>query len=137
MLKNESAQNVTKPMPLRLSHLPDSGGIFTLSNRLCMEKISRSVRKFKQAKKGMTVQSVQSTCHDDCAYHTVRTADVACSYMRHMAGPYRRHMAAPRGDMCQEDLIDLAYGWTYPEVTCVTTERVTHGKVMSASDVAG
>jgi hypothetical protein len=38
-----------------------------------MEKISRSVRKVKQGKKGMTVQSVQSTCH-------VRTADVACPY---------------------------------------------------------
>jgi hypothetical protein len=44
MLKNESARNVTKPMPLRLSRLPDSGGIFTLSNGLRMEKISRSVQ---------------------------------------------------------------------------------------------
>jgi glucosamine 6-phosphate synthetase-like amidotransferase/phosphosugar isomerase protein len=61
MLKNESARNATKPMPLRLSRLPDSGGIFTLSNRLRMEKISRSVRKVKQAKKKLlTVQSVQS-----------------------------------------------------------------------------
>jgi hypothetical protein len=50
MLKNESAQNVTKPMPLRLSRLPDFGGIFTLSNGLCMEKISRSVQKVKHAK---------------------------------------------------------------------------------------
>jgi hypothetical protein len=73
MLKNESAQNATKPMPLRPSRLPDSGGIFTLSNRFRMEKISRSVRKVKQAKKGMTVQSVQSTWH-------VRTTDVAYPY---------------------------------------------------------
>jgi hypothetical protein len=43
MLKNESDQNATKPVPLRLSHLPDSGGIFTLSNGLHMEKISHSV----------------------------------------------------------------------------------------------
>jgi hypothetical protein len=70
MLKNESARNATKPMPLRLSRLPDSGGIFTSSNGVHMEKISRSVRKVKQAKKGMTVQFVQSTWH-------VRTADVA------------------------------------------------------------
>jgi hypothetical protein len=40
-----------KSVPLRPSRLPDSGGIFTLSNRLSMEKISRSVRQAKQAKK--------------------------------------------------------------------------------------
>jgi hypothetical protein len=50
MLKNESARNVMKPMPLRPSHLPDSGGIFTSSNRVRMEKISHSIRKVKQAK---------------------------------------------------------------------------------------
>jgi hypothetical protein len=79
MLKNESAQNATKPTPLRPSRLPDSGGIFTLSNGVRMEKISHSVRKVKQAKKIV-----------DCAVRTVRTdADVACPYRRHMAGPYR------------------------------------------------
>jgi hypothetical protein len=66
MLKNESARNATKPMPLRPSRLPDSGGIFTLSNGVRMEKISRSVRKVKQEKKG-----------DDC---TVRTVHVSCPY---------------------------------------------------------
>jgi hypothetical protein len=55
MLKNESARNATKHVSLRLSRLPDSGGIFTSSNGLRMEKISRSVRKVKQTKKGMTV----------------------------------------------------------------------------------
>jgi hypothetical protein len=61
MLKNESAQNPTKPVPLRLSRLPDSGGIFTSSNGLRMSKISHSVQKVKQAKKrGMIVQSVQA-----------------------------------------------------------------------------
>jgi hypothetical protein len=50
MLKNESARNPTKPTPLRPSRLPDSGGIFTLSNGVRMEKISHSVRKVKQAK---------------------------------------------------------------------------------------
>jgi hypothetical protein len=43
MLKNESALNATKPMPLRPSRLPDSGGIFTFSNEIRMENISRSV----------------------------------------------------------------------------------------------
>jgi hypothetical protein len=52
MLKNESAWNAMKLVPLRLSHLPDSGGIFTSSNWLCMHKILRSVRKGKHAKKG-------------------------------------------------------------------------------------
>jgi hypothetical protein len=60
MLKNESAQNATKPIPLHPSRLPDSSGIFTLSNGVRMEKISHSVRKVKQAKKLLTVQSVQS-----------------------------------------------------------------------------
>jgi hypothetical protein len=60
MLKNESSWNPMKPVPLRPSRLPDSSGIFTLSNRVCMEKISHSVRKVKQAKKTLlTVQSVR------------------------------------------------------------------------------
>jgi hypothetical protein len=60
MLKNESAWNPTKPTPLRPSRLPDSSGIFTSSNGLRMRKISRSVRKAKQEKKG-----------DDCTVRTV------------------------------------------------------------------
>jgi hypothetical protein len=58
MLKNESVWNVMKLVPLHLSRLPDSDGIFSLSNGLCKEKISRSVQKAKQVKKGMTVQFV-------------------------------------------------------------------------------
>jgi hypothetical protein len=50
MLKNESGQNPTKPMPLRLSLLPDSDSIFTLSNGLRMRKLSRSDWKLKQVK---------------------------------------------------------------------------------------
>jgi hypothetical protein len=50
MLKNESARNATKPVPLRPSRLPDSGGIFTSSNGLRMRKLSRSDRKPKQVK---------------------------------------------------------------------------------------
>jgi hypothetical protein len=103
-------------MPLHPSHLPDSGGIFTSSNGLRMEKISRSVRKVKQAKKIV-----------DCAVRTVCTdADVACPYAD-VVGPYRRHVAAPGDDTCQADLDVWAYSWTYPEVTRVTTERVTRG----------
>jgi hypothetical protein len=61
LLKFQSARNATKTVPLRLSRLPDSGGIFTLSNGLRMEKISRSVRQGKQAKiLVLTVQSVRS-----------------------------------------------------------------------------
>jgi hypothetical protein len=50
MLKNESAQNPMKPTPLCSSCLLDSGGIFTLSNRLCMRKLSCSDQKPKQGK---------------------------------------------------------------------------------------
>jgi hypothetical protein len=39
-----------KMVPLRPSRLPDSGGIFTFSNGVRMEEISRSVRQAKQAK---------------------------------------------------------------------------------------
>ena len=50
MLKNESAQNLTKPILLHPSRLPDSGGIFSLSNWLRMRKLSRSDQKPKQVK---------------------------------------------------------------------------------------
>jgi hypothetical protein len=71
MLKNESAWNLMKPIPLHPSRLPDSSGIFTFSNGVRMDKISHSVRKVKQAKKKIF----------DCAVRTVRTdADVACPY---------------------------------------------------------
>jgi hypothetical protein len=62
MLKNESAHNATKPTPLCPSCLPDSHGIFTSSNGLHMSKISCSVRKGKQEKKG-----------DDCIVCTLHT----------------------------------------------------------------
>jgi hypothetical protein len=73
MLKNESAQNLTKPTPLRPSRLPDSGGIFTLSNEVCMEKISHYVRKAKQAK------FLDADC--TCPYSPYRTR----------VSPYRTH----------------------------------------------
>jgi hypothetical protein len=58
----------------------------------------------------MTVQSVQSMCHADCADRTVHTGDVAAS----------------GSDTWQVDLDVQAYSWTYPKVTRVTTVRVTH-----------
>jgi hypothetical protein len=57
MLKNESAWNATKLAPLHPSHLPDSGDIFTSSNRFRMRKLSCSDRKPKQEKvKGQLVK---------------------------------------------------------------------------------
>ena len=50
LLNFQSAWNVTKTVSLCLSHLPDSGGIFTFSNGVHMEKILRSVRRAKQGK---------------------------------------------------------------------------------------
>ena len=46
-------------------------------------------------------------------------------------------MVAPERDTCQADLKFLARSWNHPEVTRVTTERVTRGRVTSAADVAG
>jgi hypothetical protein len=45
-------------------------------------------------------------------------------------------VASPGGDTCQVDLVDLAYSWTSMEVTCVTTNRVTRGRMTPAADVA-
>ena len=73
MLNFQSARNATKIVPLRPSRLPDSGGIFTFSNGVHMEKISRSVRQGKQAK--------------------ILDADCTCSYSPYgdVAGPYRTY----------------------------------------------
>ena len=70
MLKNESAQNPTKPTPLRPSRLPDSDDIFTLSKGLRMRKLSRSDRKPKQVKsQRSTGQKVNA---DDISMLTVQ-----------------------------------------------------------------
>jgi hypothetical protein len=70
---------------------------------------------------------------------TVRTGHVSVR-TGHVAGPYRTrgtpgdtwqvhtgHVAASGSDTCQADLAFWAYGWTNPEVTRVTTGRVTRG----------
>jgi hypothetical protein len=64
-----------KIVPLRLSRLPDFGGIFTFSNGVRMEEISRSVCQAKQAK----------FLDADCTY--------PYSPYGYMVGPYR-----PYGD---------------------------------------
>jgi hypothetical protein len=76
LLNFQSARNATKTVPLRPSRLPDSGGIFTFSNGVRMEKISRSVRQGKQAK--------------------FLDADCTCPYSPYgdVAGPYH-----PYGDV--------------------------------------
>jgi hypothetical protein len=117
MLKNESARNPTKPTPLHSARLPDSGGIFFLSNGVRGEDIAFCPKS----------QTDNFFFFADCSVRTVRMdADVA--------GPYSDtwqvhtgHMAAPGADTCQADLDFLVYGWTNPEVTRVTTGRVTHG----------
>jgi hypothetical protein len=70
----------------------------------------------------------------DCAVRTVRTdADVASPYRtrgRSIQDTWQvrtGHVVAPGDDTCQADLDFLAYGWTNPEVTRVTTGRVTRG----------
>jgi hypothetical protein len=71
LLNFQSARIAMKMVPLRPSRLPDSGGIFTFANGVRMEKLSRSVRRAKQAKILMLTVPVR----------TVRTG--------HVAGPYR------------------------------------------------
>jgi hypothetical protein len=87
MLKNESARNPMKPTPLCQARLPYSGGIFTLSNGVRMEKISHSVRKSQTGKNLLTVQSVQSvrtlTWHVRTLTWQFHTVHVASLYRTH------------------------------------------------------
>jgi hypothetical protein len=124
MFKNESARNPTKPTPLRPVRLPDSGGIIFMSNGVRMKKISHSVRRAKHGKfwdadctypyspYRTRVSLYRDTWH-------VRTCD---TWQVHTG-----HMAASGSDTCQSVLAFWAYGWTNPEVTRVTTGRVTRG----------
>ena len=66
MLKNESAWNPTKPTPLRLSRLPDFGGIFTLQTESVWIRYRILFKKSNGQK------------FADCAVRTVHTdADMA------------------------------------------------------------
>jgi hypothetical protein len=49
---------------------------------------------------------------------------------------YGGHVASPGCDTCHVDLALLAYDRTSNEVTRVTTERVTRGRMTSLDDVA-
>ena len=106
MLNFQSAQNATKTVPLRLSRLPDSDGIFTFSNGVRMEKISQSVRRAKQGKFWMLTVPV----------HTVRTGHVAGLYRTHGRNIQHTwlfrtgHVAAPGRDTCQAFMDFWAYG---------------------------
>ena len=76
MLNFKSARNATKIVPLCSSCFLDSGGIFTFSNGVCIEKISRFVRQGKHAK--------------------FLDADCTCPYSPYspcgdVAGPYRSY----------------------------------------------
>jgi hypothetical protein len=51
--------------------------------------------------------------------------------------PYEGHVASPGCDTCHADLALLAFGQTNTEVTRVTTDRVTRGRMTSSDDVAG
>jgi hypothetical protein len=73
LLKFQSARNAMKMVPLRPSHLPDSGGIFTFSNGVRMEKISRSVRRAKQAKKNDADCTCPYSPYGDVAGRTFHT----------------------------------------------------------------
>jgi hypothetical protein len=124
MLKNESARNPTKPTPLRPARLPDSGGIIFMSNGVRMEKLSRSDRKVKQAKKMLTGQD---TWHVRTVtrgrFRTVTRGRFCTGHVADRTG----HVASPERDTCQADLAFSAHTWTNPGVTRVTTGRVTRG----------
>ena len=91
MLKNESAQNLMKPMPLCLSRLPDSSNIFTLSNWLRMRKLSRSDRKPKQVKSqrstGQKVNAdVSMMTVQEMTWHSLADGDWVGSLTRQTSG---------------------------------------------------
>jgi hypothetical protein len=122
MLKNESARNPMKPTPLCPARLPDFGGIIFMSNGVRMKKISHSVRRAKQAKFWMLTVPVR----------TVRTGHVSVRTVTH--GTFRTVMWRSYSDTWQPQSVTrvrqiwhFGHDWTNPEVTRVTTRRVTRG----------
>jgi hypothetical protein len=103
-----------KTVPLRPSHLPDSGDIFTFTNGVRMEEISRSDRQAKQVK----IWDVDCTCpyspYDHVEVRTImltwQREDVEYLYWTDDSEsddgtcqwwPIRdRHMAQPIGTTC-------------------------------------
>ena len=92
MLKNESSQNMIKLMSLCPSRLPDSGGIFTLSNGLRMEKISHYVRKVKQVKsqrstgQKVNADDISMLNVQEMTWHSLTDGDWAGSLTRQTCG---------------------------------------------------
>jgi hypothetical protein len=92
MLKNESAQNLTKPAPLPPSHLPDFGGIFTLSNKLRMQKLSCSNRKPKQVKsqrstgQKVNADNISMLTMQEMMWHSLANGDWVGSLTRQTCG---------------------------------------------------
>jgi hypothetical protein len=82
----QSARNATKPIPLRPSRLPDSDGIFTFSNGVRMEKISRICSS------SQTGKNFDADC--TCPYSPYKThvksiQDTWQDRTTYVAGPYR------------------------------------------------
>jgi hypothetical protein len=92
MIKNESAQNPMKPMPFRPSRLPDFNGIFTLSNRLYMRKLSHSDRKPKQVKiqrstgQKVNIDDISMLTVQEMTWHSLADRDWAGSLTRQTCG---------------------------------------------------
>jgi hypothetical protein len=76
------------------------------------------------------MQSVQSVRMLTWHVHTTETWQVhTATHGRSI----QKHVVTPGSDTWHAVLVDLAYGWTNPEVTHVTTKRVTCG----TGDMAG
>jgi hypothetical protein len=115
-----------KLVPLRPSRLPDSGGIFTFSNEVRMEKLSRSVHRAKQAKILMLTVPVRTvhTGHVSSPYSPYMTCGKT---VQHTWPVLTGHVAALGSDTWHAVLDFLAHSWANPKVTRVTTGRVTRG----------
>ena len=90
LLNFQSSWIMMKPVPLHPSRLPDSDGIFTFSNGVRMEEISRSVHQAKHAK--------------------ILDADCTCPYSQYgdMAGLYHPYDDVSGGWHGTLSLVD---GW--------------------------
>jgi hypothetical protein len=92
MLKNESDRNTMKPTPLCLCRLPDSGSIFTLSNELCMRKLSRYDWKPKQVKsqrstgQKVNADDINMLTVQEMMWHSLADGDWAGSLTRKTCG---------------------------------------------------
>jgi hypothetical protein len=77
MLKNESARNATKPVPLRPSRLPDSGGIIFIVKR---SPYGEDIAFCPPSQTGKILDADCTCPYSPYRHVSVRTADVACPY---------------------------------------------------------